>query len=207
MLTLLDQFRPAPGPVTGRWAVGVGDTLARLAPVPEPLRDLVRLLNTFGGLAISAEDIEIDGDAADWSDVTAVETHRLLGYLLSGALDKQVGRLPLPWFPFRGAVVGLAAQAALTVVVATAGTVVPGAFEVRIPAEVTYRGVLRERTLSPGVLAALLLADRAVRDALTATAEANGVPVRPADDDAVDAARRRAQRITELVSWVRERAA
>lgn len=193
-------MRPTPAAIDGRWAVGVGDTLARLIPAPEPLRDLLRLLNHFGGLAVSGAEVEFDGDGVQWSDVKEIETHKLAGYLLSGALDKQIDKLPVPWFPFRGLALGAASQAVLTVIVATAEGVFRGAFAVAIPAEVHYRGLLRERTLSPGMLATVLLADPAVRTALTATAAAHGVAVRPADDDALDAARRRAERLKRLVA-------
>jgi hypothetical protein len=192
-------LRPAPAAIDGRWALGIGDALARLVPGPEPLCDALRLLNHFGGLAISGDEVEFDGDGVQWSDVKAIETHKLAGYLLSGALDKQIGNLPVPWFPFRGRALSAASQAALTVIVATADGVFRGAFDVAIPAEVHYRGLLRERTLTPGMLATVLLADPAVRKALTATAEAHGVEIRPADDDVLDAARRRAKALLAVV--------
>jgi hypothetical protein len=203
MLSLLAQLRPGPGTIDGRWAVGIGDALARLAPAPEPVRDLLRLLNHFGGLAISDDEVEFDGDSVEWSDVKEIETHKLAGYLLSGALDKQIDKLPVPWFPFRGLALNAASQAALTVIVATVDGVFRRAFDVAIPAEVHYRGLLRERTLTPGMLATVLLADPAVRNALTATAEAHGVEIRPADDDVLDAARSRARRVTALWNAVR----
>lgn len=197
-VTLLDQLRPTAGAVSGHWAVGVGDTLARLAPVP--LRAPLRLLNHFGGVAIDEEEVEFDGDSVDWSDVREIRTHALLGYLFSGALDRQVDRLPLPWFPFRGLVLDAAAQLALTTVVGVAGHVLGGVREARIPAEIRYRGVLRDRVLAPGVLAALLLADPAVREALIATAEAHDVRVRRAERDALDDAERRARQIKNLLA-------
>lgn len=192
--------RPAPGAIDGRWAVGVGDALARLIPAPEPLRDVLRLLNRFGGLAISGDEVEFDGDGVRWSDVKEVRTHKLAGYLLSGALDKQIGRLPVPWFPFRGLALSAASQVTLTVIVATADGAIGDAVAVPIPAEVRCSGVLRDRTLAPGVLAALVLADPAVRGSFTATAAAHGVAVQPADDDALDTARRRVQRLKRLVA-------
>lgn len=107
--------------------------------------------------------MEFDGDAVDWSDVKEIETHKLAGYLLSGALDKQIDKLPVPWFPFRGLALNAASQVALTAIVATVDGVFRRAFDVAIPAEVHYRGLLRERTLTPGMLATVLLADPAVR--------------------------------------------
>ncbi len=68
----------------------------------------------------------------------------------------------------------------------------------RVPTEVNYRGMIRSRSLSAGVLATLLMADPAVRTALIETAKAHGVTVRRADDDAIDAARRRVQ-------WLKDR--
>lgn len=99
---MLSVFGPrtAPGAIDVRWAVGIGDALARLVPAPEPLRGLLRLLNHFGGLAISGDEVEFDGDSVQWSDVKEIETHKLAGCLLSGALDEQIDKLPVPWFLF-----------------------------------------------------------------------------------------------------------
>ena len=69
---------------------------------PEPVRRIIRLLNHFGGVAFDAQSVEFDGDDVDWSDVTDIRTRNLIGYLLSDAIDKQVGKLPVPWFPGRG---------------------------------------------------------------------------------------------------------
>jgi hypothetical protein len=185
--------------VTQRWAIGIGDALAGIAPGPDAVRGAVRLLNRFGGVAISGDGIEFDGDSVEWSDVDAIEAPKLVGYLLSGALGKQLDRLPVPWFPFRGRALDAAAQAVLTVFIAAAGGVLGDALEVRIPAEVRYRGVLRHRTLTPGLLATLLLADPAVKKALVDTAAAHGVGVRPAVDDPTTTAQRRAQKLREVV--------
>ncbi|KRE28485.1 hypothetical protein ASG82_06420 [Mycobacterium sp. Soil538] len=198
MTSVLPRLRPPAGPVSGRWSAGIGDAVAGLTRAPAPLSTVLRLLNHVGGLGISADAVEFDGDAVDWADVKSVETHSLIGYLLSDALDAQIGKLPLPRFPGRGLLLDLASDAVLTALVATAGGAVAGLLDVRIPAEVNYRGMIRSnRTLSAGVLATLLMADPAVRDALIATAQAHGVPVRRADDDAIDAAERRVRRWKE----------
>jgi hypothetical protein len=196
---LLDLLGPIPGDDDGRWAIGVGDALARLVPGPEALDDLLRLLNRFGGIAISDDAVEFDGDSVDWSDVKEIRTHALLGYLFSGALDRQVDRLPLPWFPFRGLLVEVAAQVALTALVGAAGRVLAGAKDVRIPSDVRYRGLLRDRELSPGVLAALLLAVPSVQQALTSAAQSRGIAVRRADHDALDDAEHRAAQVRSLL--------
>lgn len=191
-----------PNPDDGRWAIGVGDAVARLVPGPEALDDLLRLLNRFGGVAISDESIEYDGDSVDWDDVKEIRTHALLGYLFSGALDRQIDRLPLPWFPFRGLLVETAAQVVLTALVAATGRVLHGAKDIRIPSDVRYRGLLRDRELSPGVLAALLLAVPGVQEQLVSAAQRHGVAVNRAHQDALDDAERRARQVRRAATSV-----
>ena len=193
-------LRPGAGPVEGRWGVGLGEIAASLPKLPGLLRDAARQLNQFGSVVISDGGIEYDGDEAAWTAVTEVRTHRLVGYLLTGAVRKQVDRLPLWWFPGRGLVLDGLTQAGLTAIaVAADGRLSGGVFDIRIPAEVQYRGRFRRKDMTPGVPAALVLADPAVRAAVTATAEAHGVPVRPAEDDALDAAQRRAAGVRSLL--------
>ncbi len=141
--------------------------------------------------------------ATTWSGPTSPEirTRNLVGYLLSDAIDKQVDRLPLPWFPGRGLLLDAVGAAVLTALVAVAGQQLEdGALDIRIPAEVHYRGVLHGKELSPGVLAALVLADPAVRECLQETARTHGVDVRASEDDPVDAAARRADRIKSAIA-------
>ncbi|MEZ0338705.1 hypothetical protein ACAG25_01825 [Mycobacterium sp. pV006] len=195
MTTALARLRPNAGPVHGRWGFGLGDLLAQISRAPGPLEELLRQLNHFGALVISADSVEFDGDSVDWSDVKDIEMHSLLGYLVSGALDRQLGKLPVPRFPGRRIAIGLVSDAALTALVALTGDALRSVFEVRIPAEVNYKGTFRHRTLSPGVVPTLLMADPAVREALIQTAKAHGVTVRRADSDAVDDAEERARRI------------
>ncbi|HEX2213315.1 MAG TPA: hypothetical protein VHH12_07680 [Mycobacterium sp.] len=201
MTTALARLRPNAGPVRGRWGFGLGDLVVQLSRAPGPLDEVLRQLNHFGALVISDDSVEFDGDSVDWSDVKDIETHSLLGYLASGALDKQIGKLPLPRFPGRRLALGLASDAALTALVALTGDALRNVFDVRIPAEVNYQGTFRQRTLSPGVVPTLLLADPAVREALILTAKAHGVTVRRADSDAIDEAEDRYQRIK--TAWER----
>lgn len=192
--------RPGAGPVEGRWGVGLGEIAASLPKLPGLLRDAARQLNQFGSVVISDGGIEYDGDEAAWTTVTEVRTHRLVGYLFTGAVRKQVDRLPLWRFPGRGLVLDGLTQAGLTAIaVAADGRLSGGVFDIRIPAEVQYRGRFRRKDMTPGVPAALVLADPAVRAAVAATAEAHGVPVLPAEDDALDAAQRRAAGIRSLL--------
>ncbi len=102
---LLNRLRPKSCPAEERWSLSIGDVIADVVHAPDPVRWAAQLLNRFGGVALSAQSVEFDGDDVDWSDVTDIRTRNLVGYLLSDAIGKQVGRLPLPWFPGRGLVI------------------------------------------------------------------------------------------------------
>ncbi|TDP96333.1 hypothetical protein [Labedaea rhizosphaerae] len=194
---LIERTRPDPGPVTGRWSLGIGDLFAEHPKVPKRLRGLVRKLDRYGGLAITEETVEFDGDDVEWSSVTEIRTRNLVEYLLSDAVDQQLESVPLPWFPGRKRVLDAVGKAVLTLLIAAAKEQLERRdVDIRIPAEVHYRGTLRRRReLAPGVLAALVLADPAVNQCLVATAAAHGIEVREADDDLMADAEERAAKV------------
>lgn len=203
---LLERRRPDPGPVVGRWALGIGDMVAEHSITPGKLRELARKLNHFGGVAISEESVEFDGDKVDWSEIEEVRTRSLIEYLFTGGVDKQIDKLPVPWFPFRRKVIAAIARAALTLLLAAAKQELEGTpTNIRIPAEVHYRGLLRTRELAPGMFAAVVLADPAVRACFEATAQVHGVTVCPADDDVMDEAEERAEQIKSMLASVQAR--
>jgi hypothetical protein len=198
--TVLKPVRPDPGPATARWGVGVGELAARLPKMPGLLRPIARQLNQFGSVVVSPGGIEFDGDEVAWGKVTEIRTRRLVGYLLTDAITKQVDRLPVWWFPGRGLVLTGVTHTALTAVaVVTDLHLDRGIFTLYIPAEVHYRGLVRPKDIQPGLPAALVLADPAVRDCVEATAEAQGVPVLQADNDALEMAVQRAAVIRAAV--------
>ncbi len=191
--TVLKPVRPDPGPATARWGVGVGELAARLPKMPGLLRPIARQLNQFGSVVVSPGGIEFDGDEVAWGKVTEIRTRRLVGYLLTDAVTKQVDRLPVWWFPGRGLVLTGVTHATLTAVAVVADLHLDrGIFTLYIPAEVHYRGLVRPKDIQPGLPAALVLADPAVRDCVEATAEAHGVPMLQADNDALEMAVQRA---------------
>ena len=203
---LLERRRPDPGPVVGRWALGIGDMVADHSLTPNKLRGLARKLNYFGGVAISEESVEFDGDDVKWSDITEIRTRSLIEYLFTGGIDKQTDKLPLPWFPGRGMLINAISRAALTLLlVAAKQQLEGGALEIRIPAEVHYRGMLGTRELSPGMLAAVILADPAVRQCFEATAQAHGITICPAEDDVMEDADERAEQIKSMLASVQDR--
>jgi hypothetical protein len=201
--SLLESRRPDPGPIVGRWALGIGDMVADHPLTPNKLHWLARKLNHFGGVAISEDGVEFDGEKVEWSDVTEIHTRSLVEYLFNGGVDTQIDKLPLPWFPFRRKVIQAISRAALTLLLAAAKQQLEGgALEIRIPAEVQHRGLIGTRELSPGMLAAVVLADPAVRQCFEATAQAHGVEISPAEDDVMADADQRAEQIKSILATV-----
>ena len=193
--SLVDSRRPPPGPIAEPWSLGIGDLLAEHPRVPNRLRGLVRKLDRFGGLALTPDTIAFDGDHIDWSDVTEIRTRHVVDYLLGDAVHAQLEKIPLPWFPGRRRLLGALGKAMLIVTIATAKSQLDDrGLDLRVPAEIEYRGAFRRRrTVYAGVLAAVILADPTVNGCVTATADANGIPVRAtADEDLADAAARAA---------------
>jgi hypothetical protein len=198
---LLDSVRPKSCPAEERWSLSIGDAVADAVGAPKPLRRVMALLNHFGGVALSAQSVEFDGDDVAWSDVTDIRTRNLVGYLLSDAIDKQANKLPLPRFPGRGLLIDAVGAAVLTALVAVAGKqLTNGPLDVQIPAEIRYRGAFRDKELSPGLLATLVLTDPAVRTCLQETARTHDVYLKPADEDPIEAAARRADRIKSAIA-------
>jgi len=196
----LRGVRPQPGPATDRWGVGIGEIAANLPKLPPPVRGIARQLNKFGSVVISPDGIEFDGDEVEWSKVTEIRARRLVGYLLTEAVTDQVDRLPVWWFPGRSLVLRGVTQTALTAVALAADLHLDrGVFTVYIPADVRSEGLLRSKQISPGLPAALVLADPAVRDCVEATAKAHGIPVLMADDDALEVAAQRAAVIRSVI--------
>lgn len=201
--SLVDSRRPPPGPITQRWSLGLGDLLSVHPKVPRRLGGLTRRFDRFGGIAITAETVAFDGDDVHWSDVTEVRTRHMVDYLLGDAVQQQqVENVPLPWFPGRKRVLDALGKAVLTITIATAEKELDDfGLDLRIPAEIGYRAAFgRRRTLSAGVLAAVVLAEPSVNRALTATAQARGIPVTAGDDAGFANAAERAAAIREKVA-------
>jgi hypothetical protein len=79
--------------------LGIGDMVADHPLTPDKLHWLAQKLNHFGGVAISQESGQFRRRRRQ-----VVGRHRdphdsLVEYLFTGGVDKQVDKLPLPWFP------------------------------------------------------------------------------------------------------------
>lgn len=198
----LDKRRPPPGPITQPWSFGVGVLLAEHPKVPRRLHWAVRKLDRFGGIAVNPEQIAFDGDEVDWDKVTEVQTRHVVDYLLGDAVQQQLETLPVPWFPGRKRLLDALGQALLTVVIATAKDQLERLdLDLRIPAEIEYKGMLRTRkTVSAGVLSAVVLADPSVNRSIVETAAARGIPVRATGEEQLANATERAAVLREKVA-------
>jgi hypothetical protein len=195
MTSLLAARRPPPGPITQPWELGVGDLLAEHPKVPDRLRGVVRKLDRFGGVAVNPEQVGFDGDEIDWDQVTEVRMRHVVDFLYADAALDQLKSLPLPWFPGRKRLAMALGEATLTLAMVTLEDQLTKVdADLRVPAEIEYRGALRmRRTMSPGVIATLVLLDPAVKGCIVATAEARGIPVRATGDEMLEDATRRAE--------------
>jgi hypothetical protein len=191
---LIASRRPPDGPVTQPWSLSVGDVFAEHPKVPKKVRGLVRRLDRFGGLRVTPEEIAFDGDDVPWAKVTEVRTRHLVDYVFADAVQRQVESIPLPWFPGRRRLLDAFGQAMLTATIVTVKSQMEHLdLGLRIPAELAYRGALgRRKEVGAGVLAAVVLADPAVNQAVVATARARGVPVRASGDETLADAESRA---------------
>ena len=74
-----------------------------------------------------------------------------MGYLLTGAIDKQASGLPMGWLPGRALVIDALTNVALTAVaVAADNRLSDRVFAARIP-DVYWKKLLRSKRMSPSV--------------------------------------------------------
>ena len=138
-------------PRLGTVGPGVGDMVADHPLTPDKLRGLVRKLNYFGGVAISKDAVELTATRSRgpmWKRSAPAASSSTF-HRRHGKPDRQAA----------GAVVSVPQESAggdleggVTLLLAAAKQQLEGgAMEIRIPAEVHYRGMLRSRELAPGM--------------------------------------------------------
>ena len=132
---------------------------------PDKLRGLARKLNHFGGVAISEEGVEFDGDDVEWSDVDGdphPQPDRVPVHRRRRQADRQAAAavVPVPRQGDRGDLAGGADAAARR-----GQTAARRRRDSRSgsPPRCTTAACCGTRELSPGMLAAVVLADPAVR--------------------------------------------
>ena len=121
------------------------------AAVPTLARPLARHLNRFGAVVLSPGFIEFDGREVPWDRVTEIRTRRLVGYLFTDAITRQVDRLPIWRFPGRTLLLDGLTHTALTVAALAADLRLDrGVFTLYLPADVHYKGLVRDKADVPG---------------------------------------------------------
>lgn len=181
---------PAPPlPLQQPWGMGLGVMLRDHPSCPGVLRPAVGRLDRFGALGFAQDRIVVDGTSVPWSKVTSLTWSTAMEMLTSSALDREVERFTatLRAFPFRSWLIGQVTDLVGGLCVAavppswSAGTDGSGDAAILdrpVVAEITYRGMLRSRTLVPGVFATLLMAaSPGIGQTVFHLAQMNDVPV------------------------------
>lgn len=203
--TQIEMRRPAAGPVQGTWSLGLGGLLASHPRTPGSVRGLIGKLDRYGGLTISESGLGIDNSNVTWGEVTEIRTQNVIDYLMVDGVSTQLDSLPVPRFPGRKRLVSAVSGAIVTLLMAAAEKQIAAGNDIRIPAEVEYRGMLRSKKLAPGILAALLLTDPAVNRCFVATATANAVRVQAAASANVQDAEQRAATLKAKLATLQAR--
>jgi hypothetical protein len=178
------QNIPLPAaPATEPWSISVAALVGYSHDVPGPARKALGLLNRFGSIRLSPLSVGFDGEDVSWAEVIEVRTASLFDLVTTTAIEHEVERLRklLPPVPGRKWVVGRVLATIQTLIHRAVRRDEGGEMPRGIAAELVYRGRFgRQNSLSPGLAATLVLgALPAVNDSLLATAESQGVPVRP----------------------------
>lgn len=156
---LVDGIVPPTLPLAGSWAVGLGSLLRQHPQIPDGIGSLVAQLDRWGELALTPDEITVDGESVRWSSVQSVSMGRASDILTSGALDRELQRLTsrLPPVPGRAWVVRHATSIVVGLCLSVTRPELAEAESMRMaPLSIAYRSSLRNRTLQPGIFATLL---------------------------------------------------
>lgn len=165
-----------PPPVPGMpWRIGLAQFLAAQPGVPVGAARFLGVLDRFGAVRLSPDELGFDGDTVRWTQVQQMALAPVRDLLTDQAIEHEVDRLMavLPRFPGRKWAVGQVADTVIGIATAAAGLDQRGgdAFDRRVPSSVTVKGRLRTTTMSPGLFATLVMAARPdVGEAITAAA-------------------------------------
>lgn len=207
----MDRLPPAPQlPLHGHWQVGLSDVLRASAGMPADSARALGLVDRVARLAISPQQLTLDGDTHRWADILALHTAPAVDVLTSSALESELSRLGgrLPPVPGRRWLVARVSQVMIGL---TAGVLeaalAPGGFAAAatnppIPTRLVVRGRFgRSREDDVGLFPALICASLpGVAAAVTHIAAANGIQLVAAPPAA---SRRYADRVAETLRGLR----
>lgn len=202
--TVLADVEKPDEPVSRPWRVSIATLIGQHPKVPGIAAKPLGLLDRFGEVTITPDEVGFDGKNVAWDKVLEVRTHSIAGVLPDVAVEKEVDRIRelLPPIPGRKWVVTKAAEGLLTLLLAT--TDMPGAHtdstgpdDTVIACEIVFKNLIgRPKQLAAGLFGtAILGAIPEATASLIATAQARSVPVHPVASDAIGSRAERAQRL------------
>lgn len=199
----LDKLIPPPDPTSSEpWEVSIAELVRKTRKVPKLAVKPLDLLDRFGSVRITPDEIGFDNDNVEWGKVVELRTHLISNLLTGKALENEVDRIRnyLPPIPGRKWVVNKVVNLMLDLTLALSGDdlaqkVASGidSFGVdsddpnagRVVAEIVYKGRFgRTKDVQCGLFAAAVLAaQRGVTDALCQGAGMRGIPVVASADE------------------------
>jgi hypothetical protein len=178
-------------PLHSEWGIGLGQILGSHPAFPGGLRGVALNLDRLGGLRISPHAINIDGETVPWEKISEITFGPVLDVVTSRALQREVARLTglLPPVPGRKWLVRQAVEILVSLCFAAGGAVSdpdPGthdsdpavAPDLGVPMVFRYRGMARQKELTPGMFVVLAAsAIPAVSDVIALIARQRGITI------------------------------
>jgi hypothetical protein len=145
-------------PIREPWEISLAALVAMRWQVPGPAKKALGLLDRFGAVKLTPDEVALDGQAVNWSDVLEVRLSPLYLALADGALSRELERLrrTLPPVPGRAWLLRRAQATALALTQRFVSD--DGAKAVPVPTTLVVRSKKQTKTVQSGVVTALLLA-------------------------------------------------
>lgn len=186
---VVSVLRSLPAPAAHEhqeWEFSLGALVCRHPRVPAVTAKALRPLDAIGALRFGPESVGFDGEDIPWSKVVHLQLHDAFSAMTTEALDAEIDRIRdlLPMVPGRKWLVTKVVEGLASVMLAALEQAADQRLEtVAVACEITYRGALgMKKTLHANLFTTALLAQQAeVMHSLVLTAQANGVPVLPAE--------------------------
>ncbi|MFF7726888.1 hypothetical protein [Streptomyces sp. NPDC008001] len=178
---------PAPAaPAPEEWEFSLGALVCSHPRVPAVTAKALRTLDGIGALRFGPASVGFDGEDVPWDKVVHLRLHDAFSAMSTEALDTEIDRIRdlLPMVPGRKWLVTKVVEGLASVMLAALEQAAERRLEtVDVACEITYRGAFGiKKTLRANMFTTALLAQQdEVMHSLVLTAQANGVPVLPAE--------------------------
>jgi hypothetical protein len=163
------------------WSLSLASLIASNRDIPAVALKLLGMLDRFGSVRVSADEVGFDADDVKWSQVTLLRTASVFDVLTDVAIQREVERLRmlLPPVPGRKWLIRRALQWFQVLLRRATGLDGDSTASTEIVAEILYKGRLGgQKELRVGVVsAAILAALPQVNASIAETARMQGVQV------------------------------